>query len=118
MNLLNIFFPEQFYVVFFMFIAVFALGGLGLGLVRLAQPSFAVSAVAVVLLALVASYTCYTITIDLTVVKMAAIEAPTKAEDPRGQELVYVYGKDEPVTRAESERMLAYSAENSPGDAE
>lgn len=118
MNLLNIFFPEQIYMIFFMFLAVFALGGLGLGLIRLAEPSFTVSAVAVVLLALVASYTCYTITIDLTVIKMAAVEAPAKAGDLHGQELVYVYGKDEPITRTEHERLLAYSAENSPGDAE
>lgn len=103
-----------------MFFTAFMTGsamGITLERAKMKNGGFAVLVLAAIMVSFV-GYHQATITITDADKPLAVSEAPMSSEDPRGQELVYVYGKDEPVTRAEFERLLAYSSENSPGDAE
>ena len=80
-NILNHMFPNGLLMIAFM--AMFALGMIGMHLVRLAQPTSGWAIAGVSMIAIMGSLACYSVTIEVTEADkpLVVTEAPTSAED-------------------------------------
>lgn len=132
MNIVNMFFPEQIIAVFLMAMVMFVLGVGGGALVVYRSLFKGESGIAwgttVALIAVVASYATYLQTMEIFNHNFNLAQDPGMQRayqvldvEPRpmyDSPMVYTYGSDTPITRAEHERQLAVSAMTSPGDPE